>query len=136
MRENNNINKRKQRKKVTAQCFTPVSLTNIIINKLIQLDHQILNYNKDILDPACGTGNLLLQVLRYRLKLNMNPLDSLRTLYGLDIMQDNIQECHQRLLQLIPQELKQQAKLILINNIIYVPQGTINYFNSDNQGIF
>lgn len=61
------------------------------------------------LEPACGTGNFLAEILerklrvvnaRYRksqLEFERNAVLAVSSIYGIDILQDNIEECRKRL---------------------------------------
>jgi len=95
-----NAEKRKKRRKQTAEDFTPSWLVKEILNKLTV-------YNKDcwkdprktFIDPACGNGNFLIEVVKRKLISGHKPLDVAKTVFGLDIMKDNITECRIRILR-------------------------------------
>jgi hypothetical protein len=54
---------------------------------------------KTIIDPAgCGNGNFLVEVIKRKIEHGSTPLQALNTTFGIDIMQDNIDECRERLL--------------------------------------
>ena len=132
--------KRQQRKHVTCECFTPEYLVNDIIKKLLIYNSEILNSNKTILDPACGNGGILIPIIKYRLQIGIQPLQAIRTVYGCDIRKDNIEQIKSNIMALLPVQVKEQALIILNNNIIYLPkdkypQGSIDYFRSS-QHIF
>ena len=64
------------------------------------------------LEPACGNGNFLAEVLRRKLevvdrKYKKLPADwekfsivALSSLYGVDILSDNVEECQERLFEI------------------------------------
>lgn len=64
---------------------------------------------KTILEPACGNGNFLVRIVirrmnyvarkNYKKKADYerNVLITMSNVYGIDIMQDNVEECRQRL---------------------------------------
>lgn len=74
------------------------------------------------LEPACGDGNFLAEILTRKLttvkKLyKSNPYDferysvlAITSLYGVDIMQDNVAECRARLFKLWDKEYKSVCK--------------------------
>ena len=90
--------KRQERIKQTAEVFTPPFLARKMLSKLPK---EVWHKGKTFLDPACGTGNLLVPVLWRKLERNHKPLEALQSIYGVDIMRDNIQECRLRLLKLV-----------------------------------
>jgi len=96
-KETNN-SKRDDRQRITAEVFTPPFLARKMLSKLPK---EVWRKGKTFLDPACGTGNLLIPVLHRKIERNHNPLEALQSIYGVDIMRDNIQECRLRLLKLV-----------------------------------
>lgn len=75
--------------------------------------HETERIDSRFLEPACGTGNFLVEVLRRKLATVMGryadrqpqwelyAAQAVSSLYGVDILQDNVAECRQRLLQLV-----------------------------------
>lgn len=66
------------------------------------------------LEPACGNGNFLVEIVRQRLeRIKANPtyrpidkrefaiVKTLSTIYGIDIASDNIAECKKRILDVV-----------------------------------
>ena len=96
-----NNERRIKRKKQTAEDFTPAPLVNEILDKLNEYDKESWEEGKTFCDPACGNGNMLIEVLKRKISLGHDPVEALKTIYGTDIMQDNIRECRLRLLKLI-----------------------------------
>lgn len=100
--------KRKARKKQTAEDFTPLKLVNEILDRLSkESNNEVWAENKTFVDPACGNGNFLIEVLKRKLKLKHDPLTALSTIYGTDIMIDNINECRLRLIKTMAVHVKE-----------------------------
>lgn len=62
------------------------------------------NIESTFLEPACGTGNFLAEILERKLKLCNSVKDGLKALgsiYGVDIQQDNVDECKIRLVTML-----------------------------------
>jgi len=53
---------------------------------------------KTVIDPCCGNGQFLSEVLIRKLQNNISFENALSTIYGIDIMLDNIDICRERLL--------------------------------------
>lgn len=78
------------------------------------------------LEPSCGNGNFLVEILRRKLNLisenDDKPTAILKcygSIYGIDIMPDNVEETKQRLLDMLPmRELEQEVKALLDKQII------------------
>ena len=92
------INRSKDRIKQTAEVFTPPELVNEMLDKLPE---ETWMESKTFCDPACGNGNMLVEVLKRKLKKGHNPLNAVKSVYGTDIMKDNIDECRIRLLNIV-----------------------------------
>ena len=89
-----------QRKKEFGEVFTPVKLVNEMIDAMkdfIPIGELINPYEivGDI--TGCGNGNFLVVILEQRMNSGISHADALLTMYGVDIMEDNIQECKERL---------------------------------------
>lgn len=83
--------KTKQRKNELGEVFTPLPLVNEILDKLSSFsDEAFTKPNKTFLDPSCGNGNFLIEVLKRKLQTKHSPKKALSTIYGVDIMVDNV----------------------------------------------
>lgn len=61
------------------------------------------NIESTFLEPACGTGNFLAEILERKFKRCAGVKDGLKainSLFGIDIQDDNCQECRERLLNI------------------------------------
>ena len=97
-----NQEKRESRRKQTGEDFTPSSLVNEILDRLSTESHNtVWAKDKIFCDPACGNGNFLIEVLKRKLNKKHDPVQAISTIYGADIMKDNIKECRLRLLKVI-----------------------------------
>ena len=89
---------RVERHQVTQEDFTPESVVNDMLACLP--DDTFTDFSKTILDPSCGIGNFLVEVLRRRLEHCKNQDDAIRamkSIYGVELMADNVEDCRQRL---------------------------------------
>lgn len=78
------------------EVFTPLPLVNEMLDKLPQ--DVLINPEKVVGDIAgCGNGNFLIEVLNRRMKNGISHIDSLKTIYGVDIDETNVKECKERL---------------------------------------
>ncbi|MFZ2633235.1 MAG: DNA methyltransferase [Desulfosalsimonadaceae bacterium] len=95
------------------------------------------------LEPACGTGNFLTEVLTRKLRVvsarygksqleyERNAVLAVSSLYGIDILEDNVAECRKRLFDIFDQaytglfknaakdECRNAVRFILSKNIIH-----------------
>lgn len=78
------------------EVFTPLSKVNEMLSNLGNDD-----YSDIFFDPACGNGNMIIQIIHYKLQHKMSLKNSLKTTYGIDIRKDNIDECKQRIRKIV-----------------------------------
>lgn len=84
------------RVKVTGEVFTPTPLVQKILAE-IPID-QFQDSTKTFLDPSCGDGQFLGEVLIRKMENGHTFEQALSTVYGVDLMQDNVDLCRERLL--------------------------------------
>jgi hypothetical protein len=128
--------KRKDRRKQTAEVFTPKPLVREILDKLPS--EVWSDPNKTFCDPAAGNGNFLIEVLKYKvMKYNHDVIDSLKTIYGYELMEDNVDELKNRLSKLAFRLLKKENRTsenkTIIDNIIsknIICCDTLEYFKN------
>jgi len=109
-----NINKEKQvksKKRVAdhGEVFTNEREVNAMLDLVKQETERI---ESRFLEPACGNGNFLAEVLRRKLHIvdsrytkNQNDWEryaviAVSSIYGVEILQDNAQECRERLFEI------------------------------------
>lgn len=84
------------------------------VNAMLDLVKQeTLRIDSRFLEPACGTGNFLVEVLRRKqtvvierykknqLDYERNLITAVTSLYGVDLLEDNIKECRERLYKIV-----------------------------------
>lgn len=89
-----NNNKRAIRAKETAEVFTPSDLVNEILEKLPKDSWE---EDKTFCDPAAGNGNFLVEIYRKKIELGHDSTKALSTIYGVELMKDNVAEMKMRL---------------------------------------
>lgn len=93
------------------------------VNAMLDLvKHETENIDSTFLEPACGDGNFLIEVLkrkiavvtsRYKKSIDeyeKNMVIAISSLYGVDILPDNVQECQKRLFNFCLKEYKKVFK--------------------------
>lgn len=123
--------KRKERRKKTAEVFTPTELVNEMLDKLPE--EVWTDPKKTFLDNSAGNGNFLVAILERKLSLGHDPLQAISTIYGVDLMVDNVEEMHERLLEILRPHLDdasvKKAKKIIKKNIVCHDALTWDYEN-------
>lgn len=110
------VERDRQRVKATGEVFTPDSLVQEMLEQLGTTQPGFWDdINKTVLDPSCGDGQFLVWVVLYKMVSgDMTLLDddiayteldvtdlfeaALKTVYGVELMPDNAEECRRRLL--------------------------------------
>jgi hypothetical protein len=84
------------RVKATQEVFTP---SHMVIDILDKLDSALFaDKEQTFLDPTCGDGQFLGEVLIRKMENGATFEQALSTVYGVDLMQDNVELCRERLL--------------------------------------
>jgi hypothetical protein len=93
------VERDKLRIKETAEVFTPTPLVQEMLYNLEMQDSTLFsNPNKTFLDNSCGDGQFLSEVVIQKMeKSNCTLEQALKTTYGVDLMEDNVNECRRRL---------------------------------------
>ncbi len=132
--------KSKQRVNDHGEVFTPEREVNAMLNLVRQETDRI---ESRFLEPACGTGNFLIEVLRRKLAIvesryKKSKLEyeryavlAVSSIYGVDILEDNVFQCRQRLFDLFDdrytslyskecnEACRQSVKFIFSKNILW-----------------
>jgi len=90
------VDRDKIRVKATGEVFTPTSLVEEVLDEINP--EKFINPEKTFLDPACGDGQFLASVLYRKLQNDIDFEVALSTIYGVDLMPDNVKLCQDRLL--------------------------------------
>lgn len=85
--------------KMTEECFTPTEICINIINEFESRCPALFqDPTKTFLDNSCGDGQFLGEVLIRKIENGIDFETALSTIYGVDLMQDNVKLCQDRLL--------------------------------------
>ncbi|HET7674086.1 MAG TPA: DNA methyltransferase [Gammaproteobacteria bacterium] len=127
--------KAKQRVADHGEVFTPAWLVEAMLDLVKGESERI---DSRFLEPACGSGNFLVQILRRKLaavelkygKSNFEQrhyaLLSLMCIYGIELLPDNINECRANLLEILVEylnmaesdDLYRAASYVLSQNLV------------------
>ena len=107
------------RVKATGEVFTPTPLVQELLDKLDPKLFQ--DPTKTFIDPSCGDGQFLSEVLIRKLEnvavegvvTEQQFEQALSTIYGIELMPDNVELCRERLLC-----GQTQLKNVVIRNIV------------------
>jgi len=123
--------RRNGRRRRTAEVFTPNAIVNSLLDKMPK---NIWEKGKTFCDPACGNGNFLIHILWRKIAKGHNVLGALKTIYGADIMRDNIRECRLRLLKIVSlfEPITEDHIKAVFKNIVFLnrkkyPNGSLDY---------
>ena len=100
----------KQRVADHGEVFTSRREVNAMLDLVQQETARI---DSRFLEPACGTGNFLAEILERKLRIvdgryRRSPLEyeryallAVASIYGIDLLEDNVAECRRRLLSIV-----------------------------------
>lgn len=101
-----NLIKSKERVSKYGEVFTP----QYIVQEMLGLVKDEWSDPKTIfLEPTCGNGNFIVEITQKRLDAGIKIFTVLNTIFGMDIMEDNIHECHRRIYEIVREYLKDVA---------------------------
>jgi hypothetical protein len=139
----NTHEKSKQRVRDYGEVFTP----SHIVDKMCDMVPE--NVWKDptyiYLEPTCGTGNFLVAILQKRIDTGMPLNKALNTLWGMDILSDNIYDSQVRLCEIVIKKMRNAKKggpgsdwwrtrachyVAIIENNIFVVKDSLEYMSS------
>ena len=90
------IERDRTRVKATGEVFTP---TELVLEIIDAQDQTIFaDPTSTIIDNSCGDGQFLGEALIRKIENGVLFEQALQTIYGVDIMQDNVELCRERLL--------------------------------------
>ena len=130
------IVKSKQRVADHGEVFTPPWLVQAMLDLVKDETERI---DSRFLEPACGSGNFLVQILRRKLatvelkyeksdfERRHNALLALMCIYGIELLADNIAECRENVLEVLAEylnldesdELYRAASYVLSQNLVH-----------------
>ena len=108
--------KSKQRVVERGEVFTAEREVNAMLDLVKQETERI---DSRFLEPACGNGNFLVEIIRRKLQIvwrtyteacgermdheaaDRDMVQAVSSIYGIDIMLDNVAECRERLISII-----------------------------------
>ena len=133
-----NLIKSKTRIRDYGEVFTP---DFIVENMLNLVKHETERIDSRFLEPACGEGNFLIKVLERKLETvekkykknqfdyERNALIAVSSIYGIELLDDNVQEARKRLYNLFFKKYqklyKNKINQVLLDNIKFILEKNI-----------
>lgn len=77
------------------EVFTPTAKVQNLLN---EYKNELKDLNQSFTDPSCGDGQFLGEVLICKIENGSTFEQALSTVYGVDLMEDNVELCRERLL--------------------------------------
>ncbi len=119
LQNNNSLTKSKSRVRDHGEVFTP----DFIVDDMLDLvKHETENIGSRFLEPACGDGNFLIKVLERKLNVvkrvykksqfdyERNALVAISNIYGVELLDDNVQRAQERLYDFLLDEYQKLYK--------------------------
>lgn len=92
---NDGIKREKERITKNGEVFTPSVLVKRLLDKIPE--EKWKDPNATFLEPCCGNGQIVIGMLERRISSGVSPIIALQTLFGVELMQDNIDLCKARI---------------------------------------
>lgn len=90
------VDRDKNRIKSTQEVFTPTKEVIDLVNSYTESEYK--DFDQTFLDPSCGDGQFLSEILIRKMENGSTFEQALSTIYGVDLMIDNVDLCRERLL--------------------------------------
>jgi hypothetical protein len=137
------VNKQIKSRKRVAEHGEVLTGKNIVDAMLDLVKQETERIDARFLEPACGTGNFLLEILERKLKMvesryGKSQLEyeryailAVSSIYGIELLADNTEECRKRLLEVFDaaytrlfktktkEQCREAARYILKRNIVH-----------------
>ena len=85
----------KETAKKNGEVWTPRALVEKMMDKIPE--EKWKDPNSTWLEPTFGSGNMLICMLERRIASGVEPIQAVKTLYGVELMQDNVDLCKDRI---------------------------------------
>ena len=122
------MTKSNERIKKNGEVFTPRWLVDDMLNKFPE---DAWLPEKTWLEPAAGDGNFVERIIERRIEMGQDPYQILKTVFAVELMQDNVELMKERALSAAGLQDCEEAKKIVDNNL---RQG--NFLEIENFGEF
>lgn len=119
------VERDKNRVLATQEVFTP---TDTVIDLLKEYENDLKDPEKEFIDPSCGDGQFLGEVLIHKIENGIDFETALATIYGVDLMEDNVELCRERLLC-----GREDLRHIVERNIVCADGLEYNYMFGENE---
>ena len=120
------VDRDKARVLATQEVFTPTNLVQKILDDYPQ--EVFADPLKTFIDNSCGDGQFLSEILIRKVQNGIDFEQALETIFGVDLMQDNVNLCRERLLC-----GREDLRHIVEKNIVCNNALTYNYCFGDTE---
>jgi hypothetical protein len=114
------VSRRKDSDVNSQEFFTPYFIVKRMCDKISEADWS--NPEKTFLEPSFGNGQFVIFIIYNRIQHGVSWKDTLSTLYGVELMSDNVQETKDRIISLLTemeiQFNKEEAMKIMDHNLV------------------
>ncbi len=128
------IDRDRLRQKATAEVFTPTKdIQKILDDEEKKSPDMFTDWTKTYMDNSCGDGQILSEVVIRKMEQSNCTLEqTLSTIYGVELMEDNVKLCKERLAGPNP---TQEILDILDKNIVCADALTYDYSFGEPVGV-
>lgn len=96
---NDGIVRSRERIIKNGEVFTPECIIEEMCSNVPEEDWS--NPTKTFLDPTCGNGQILCYILKRRLEAGVPKKEAISTLFGIELMKDNVELARKRLNEIL-----------------------------------
>lgn len=99
--------KSKQRIRDHGEVYTPAHIVAAMCDMVAKNSDAFDRIDAKFLEPACGDGNFLVEILRRKLllcKTDEEAIRAVKSIYAIDLLPDNVQEARQRMSAIVKEQ--------------------------------
>lgn len=99
--------KSKRRIRDHGEVYTPAHIVTAMCDLVAQNSDAFDRIDAKFLEPACGNGNFLVEILRRKLllcKTDEEAIRAVKSIYAIDLLPDNVQEARQRMSRIVKEQ--------------------------------
>jgi|APGre2960657373_1045057.scaffolds.fasta_scaffold167919_1 type I restriction-modification system DNA methylase subunit len=116
-----------EKREANGEVFTPTTLVQQILDQFPESEFK--DPTRTWIDHCCGNGQFLSEILIRKLENNHSLEQALSTVYGVEVCEENVKECRERLLC-----GREDLRYIVERNIVWHDALTYDYsFNGSNK---
>jgi hypothetical protein len=108
----------KEERNAFGAVWTPPEVISQMMEKVS--DKVWADPSKTMLDPTCGTGNIVVCMLLNKLHHGVSPYMAVKNLYGIELQQKNVEICRNRICAIVGEKFRKLVEHNIVCSDIFL----------------